>query len=214
MSPARHGQEAILRRYQIMAPRYDRLWRSYSEITLAEAERLVIAHAPPAARLLDVACGTGLFAERLRRARPAISLTGIDLSPAMLDQARRRLPEQPGVRWVEGGADRLPFPDGSFDAVTCNNAFHLIPDQPRAMREFHRVLTSGGLLVILDWDRTGWTMWLIHQGYRLLGRAPRQILTAAELDDLGHRAGFSTLERARVKASWFWRLNSVAWRRD
>lgn len=213
MPHARDGQQAILRRYAIMAPRYDRLWRSYSEITLSQAERLILTHAPPAARLLDVACGTGLLAERFRRSRPAMSLTGIDLSPAMLAQARARLPERPGLRWVEGGADQLPFEDSAFDALTCTNAFHLVPDQPRALAEFRRVLAPGGLLIILDWDRSGWTMSLLNRGYRLLGRAPRRILTADELNALAARAGFELLERSRVSAGWFWRLNAMAWRR-
>src|SRR5438552_17575548 len=66
--------------------------------------------------VLDVATGTGAVARELLRQK-GCTVVALDQSPEMLAEARRRLPEN--VELVEGTADRLPFPDASFDALTC-----------------------------------------------------------------------------------------------
>jgi ubiquinone/menaquinone biosynthesis C-methylase UbiE len=211
--PVTADTRPLLKRYAFLAPRYDRLFAHYSDETLAEAERAVVMHAPGARDVLDVACGTGLLIERLRSRLPAARFIGVDLSPAMLNQASRKFVGDSRIALREASAEHLPFEAASFDAVTCSNAFHLIPDHERALAEFRRVLRPDGLLVILDWDRTGWTMWLVHHGYRVVGRFPRTILTGEELERLIVSAGFSAIERRRVRSSWFWRLNVVVARR-
>jgi len=207
--PVTADTRPLLKRYAFLAPRYDWLFAHYSDQTLAEAERAVVMHAPGARDVLDVACGTGLLIERLRSRLPAARFTGVDLSPAMLQQASRKFAPDPRIALCEASAEQLPFENASFDAVTCSNAFHLIPDHEIALAEFRRVLRPGGLLVILDWDRTGWTMWLVHHGYRLIGRFPRTILTGTELERAVEAAGFDTQERRHIQAGWFWRLNVV-----
>jgi ubiquinone/menaquinone biosynthesis C-methylase UbiE len=66
------------------------------------------------------------------------------MSDGMLEQAKARSSR---VRWMKGPAERLPFEDGSLDAVVTTSAFHFF-DQPAAMREFHRVLAPGGLAAV------------------------------------------------------------------
>jgi ubiquinone/menaquinone biosynthesis C-methylase UbiE len=96
-------------------------------------------------RVLDVGCGTGQLAARLRRALPRAEVVGCDFSRGMLRRARARSPE---VRWVQGDAQRLPFPDRHFDALVSTEAFHWFPDGAAALAEFHRVLAPGGRLLV------------------------------------------------------------------
>lgn len=95
--------------------------------------------------VLDVGCGTGLLAARLRREVPGMQAVGCDFSRGMLAQARAR--DRAGC-WVQGDAGRLPFGSGTFDAVVSTEAFHWFPDKPVALREFRRVLRPGGQLVL------------------------------------------------------------------
>ena len=102
----------------------------------------------PAPSVLDVGCGTGMLSEQLLSALPSCRLAGIDLSPAMVERARARLAGRAEVR--EADAERLPFHDGAFDLVVCNDSFHHYPDPDRAAFQMWRVLRKGGALVLGD----------------------------------------------------------------
>ena len=100
--------------------------------------------------VLDVACGPGILtcalAQRTRHA------TGIDLTPAMLEQARRLQAEQTleNLAWMEGDVTHLPFADAAFSLVTSRYAFHHFADPLVVLREMKRVCRSGGRIVVID----------------------------------------------------------------
>lgn len=98
--------------------------------------------------VLEVAIGTGL---NLRHYPGQITLTGIELSPAMLELARRRARERHrAVDLRTGNAEALEFPDSSFDTVVCTFSLCAIPDHRRAVAEMVRVLRPSGLLLLAD----------------------------------------------------------------
>lgn len=100
--------------------------------------------------LLDVACGPGVvvcgFAKIVRHA------TGIDLTPAMIDQGRALQRENSlnNVSWVFGDARQLPWPDGTFSMVVSRLALHHCVDPISVVREMKRVCRVGGKVVIVD----------------------------------------------------------------
>jgi len=96
-------------------------------------------------RVLDIGCGTGQLAARIKEARPSLRIVGCDFSAGMLRQAAARPCD---VHWVRGDAGRLPFHDAAFDAVVSTEAFHWFPDQEAALREFFRVLQPQGRLLL------------------------------------------------------------------
>ncbi|MFF7450447.1 MULTISPECIES: methyltransferase domain-containing protein [unclassified Streptomyces] len=113
----------------------------------AAAADAVLGLVPDGARrLLDVACGTGIVTRRLARARPALRVAGADLTYGMARMAAARLP---GAIVLADGR-RLPFPDGTFDAVTSVWLLHLVDDADDArsiVAECARVLRPGGVYV-------------------------------------------------------------------
>lgn len=108
--------------------------------------------------VLDVACGTG-FATRAAAtmAGPGASVRGTDINPAMITQARSG-PETPGadLDWYEASALDLPFGDGEFDAVICQQGLQFFPDPAAGVREMARVTRTGG--------RVGLTVWSPSEG--------------------------------------------------
>jgi len=98
-------------------------------------------------RVLDLACGTGVFTRYLARRRARV--VGVELSEKMLTKARQFEAAEPlGIVYDQGNASRLDrFEGASFDAVTCNMALMDMSDFEGALSEAHRVLVPGGRLV-------------------------------------------------------------------
>lgn len=105
-----------------------------------------------ATRLIDIACGTGRTLHQIARTHPTMRMWGVDLSPAYVKVARRLLADLPEVALAVENAEALPFADGAFDIATSVYLFHELPRNARrnVVREMHRVLRKGGLLVIED----------------------------------------------------------------
>ena len=105
------------------------------------------------ARVLEVACGTGIVTRHLvDRLPPRARLVATDLNEPMLEHARRKIPETKPVEWRQADACALPFPDASFEAVVCQFGLMFVPDKPKAVREARRVLAPGGRLLLSVWD--------------------------------------------------------------
>jgi ubiquinone/menaquinone biosynthesis C-methylase UbiE len=98
--------------------------------------------------VLDVACGTGIVADRISLVSGKLrSTTGIDLNEGMLSVARRH----PQVEWCLGSATDMPFDPESFEVVLCQQGLQFFPDRGRAMSEMARVLSPGARLALNVW---------------------------------------------------------------
>jgi SAM-dependent methyltransferase len=115
------------------------------------ANQLEIEHGE---ELLDVATGTGNVA--IEAAKRGAMVTGLDLTPELLDVARRRAAEQDlDIVWVAGDAESLPFADGSFDCAASTFGLMFAPRHAIAARELTRVIRPGGRFVLATWAPDG-----------------------------------------------------------
>jgi demethylmenaquinone methyltransferase/2-methoxy-6-polyprenyl-1,4-benzoquinol methylase len=132
-----------------LGPTYDRYAALLSLGQDPRWRRFLVSRvdAGPADTVLDVATGTGAVALELLRQKNC-TVVGLDPSPEMLEEARRRLP--PDMRLVEGDAESLPFPDGAFDAVTFAYPLRYVADVAAALCELARVIRPGGTLAGLE----------------------------------------------------------------
>jgi ubiquinone/menaquinone biosynthesis C-methylase UbiE len=112
-----------------------------------------LAMFPPRAGLsvFDIGCGTGSHLSLYQKA--GCKTFGIDLSPAMLNAARRKLTATAQAALIQGDASRMPFPDESFDLATATLTFHEMPAALRALvvGEAKRVLKRDGRLLVTDY---------------------------------------------------------------
>src|SRR5262249_2932034 len=104
----------------------------------------------PGSHVLDVACGPGLVA--LHLAGAAAHVTGLDVTPAMLDKARelQRGRGRANLSWALGRAEALPHADASFDAVVTRFSFRPLLGPAAALSEMARVCRPGGRVVVCD----------------------------------------------------------------
>ncbi|NTV98988.1 MAG: ubiquinone/menaquinone biosynthesis methyltransferase, partial [Chlorobiaceae bacterium] len=146
------SREAIQSMFDDVAPAYDFLnhllslgidnyWRARASRT---ARNLVSSNPDP--RILDVATGTGDLAAAMAKI-PGAKVTALDLSPEMLAIARKKYP---GITFLEGYAEKLPFETASFDIVSAGFGVRNFEELDKGMREFHRVLKPGGHAIIIE----------------------------------------------------------------
>jgi demethylmenaquinone methyltransferase/2-methoxy-6-polyprenyl-1,4-benzoquinol methylase len=132
-----------------------------------------VTDAGPESRVLDVATGTGAVARELVTQK-GCTVVGLDQSTEMLAEARRRLPD--GVTLVEGTAERLPFDDASFDALTFTYLLRYVADPAATLQELARVVRPGGTIASLEFAlprgvwRPLWELY-VRVGLPLAGRA-------------------------------------------
>ena len=132
-----------------LGPTYDRYARLLSLGQDPRWRRFLVSRigAGPSDAVLDVATGTGAVAIELVRSN-GCSVVGLDQSPEMLAEARRRVPET--VRLVEGTADRLPFDDASFDGLTFTYLLRYVDEPAGTIAELARVVRPGGTIAMLE----------------------------------------------------------------
>ena len=153
--------------------------------------------------VIDVGCGTGIFAERLARELAPAAVAGCDLSQGMLAQAASRTRR---VGWVRGDSARLPLRTGAVDAVVCTQAFHFF-DQPAAWAEFRRVLAPGGhALVGMINPRTAEGSRRFTRLSARTAKSPVSWPTAPEMRRLATDGGFEVTAQPEVR----WRFRRVA----
>jgi ubiquinone/menaquinone biosynthesis C-methylase UbiE len=159
--PREPSTERVREYYQRSAGRYDRSIRLSERLLRMDAGRRRMC-AQAEGDVLEIAIGTGLNLPYFRD--EGVHLTAIDVSPAMLDQARRRARDL--GRDVElriGDAQNLDFRDESFDAVVFGLCLCSIPDDARAVAEARRVLRPGGRILLLEHVRSPFPLFRVGQ---------------------------------------------------
>src|SRR6195256_3474689 len=107
-------------------------------------------------RAVDVACGTGIVARiAAKRVGPTGAVVGVDLNPGMLSVAKSVMSTDSRsgepLQWQEASADKLPFPDSSFDVVYCQLGLQFFADRAAALREMRRAIGAEGRLALMVW---------------------------------------------------------------
>lgn len=184
----------------------DRTWR-----------RKTVARLPRVENLLDVAIGTADLAIETLRQQKAVHIDGLDVSAEMMRLGREKV-EKAGfadkITFTLASALEMPFPDASYDALTCAYGVRNFPDADRGLREFARVLRPGGSLVILEFSyprnpvvRWGYDLFFSHvlprvgravsrdrDAYAYLNRSVKEFYWGEEMVSHIRQAGFRNVE--------------------
>lgn len=208
----------VRRLFATIADRYDLITVLLSFGRDRHWKRRLVSLVDPrsGALVLDLACGTGDLA--FEAARRGAVVTGVDITPRMIELARRRSQARPDVVFSVGDMCALPVASGTFDAVTTGYGLRNVPDLPGALAEIHRVLRPGGTVGSLDFDKPearwlrtiylayltvvgGALGWLLHRDpdtYRYIPASIRRYPGARGVCDLMRAAGFLDVRHVPV----------------
>ncbi len=211
LPPAPEKPRYVRDMFARIAPRYDLLNRLMTGGQDVRWRREVIQRArlAPGHRLLDIGAGTGDLAREALRQQPAARVVAADFTLPMMRVGRQRAGHA-ALTWLAADALRLPFADGTFDAVVSGFLLRNVADVLQALREQHRVLRPGGRVVILETTpppaglvgalvrlHFRWVIPLLGrliagdaQAYRYLPASSERFLTAAQLAAHLAAAGF------------------------
>jgi SAM-dependent methyltransferase len=165
--------------FDVGADSYGRFMGRYSEPLAAEF--VALAGVMEGQHALDVGCGTGALTAELVARLGTGAVSAVDPSGSFVDAARSRLP---AVDIRRAAAERLPFPDGSFDCALAQLVVHFMKDPVAGLREMARVVRHGGLVAACVWDHAG-------------GAGPLAVFWRAALDLDPHAHDESGLAGAR-----------------
>jgi demethylmenaquinone methyltransferase/2-methoxy-6-polyprenyl-1,4-benzoquinol methylase len=151
--------------FATIARRYDLIndLQSFGLHRLWKRRTVELAHINNGERALDLCCGTGDISFAL--AQRGAETTGLDFSPQMLEvaEARRQKtnhkPQIANLKFLQGDAHQLPFPDNSFDIVTIGYGLRNLTSWERGLDEMFRVARPGARLIVLDFGKPANTLW-------------------------------------------------------
>lgn len=193
------GNERVRRSWSKRAPKYDKSIGFFERRLFGRSHR-EWACQKAAGKTLEVAIGTAL---NLPHYPEDVELTGIDLSPEMLEIARGRAAQLgKSLDLHEGDAHKLPFEDESFDTVVCTYSLCNIPDPQQAVNEMQRVLKPGARLILVDHirARSKPVYWLQKAIELLSARLEGEHMTRRPADQVV-AGGLAITERERMAAS-------------
>lgn len=124
-------------------------------------------------KILDVGCGTGEFAMKLKGYKKDAHVYGLDISPDMIHIARSKFSGE--IDFKIGDVEKMPYEDNSFDYLTCSHSFHHYPHKKRSVREMFRILKPKGKIMIIDGCKDS-----------LLGRVIFDVIVKAHEKDVHH----------------------------
>jgi ubiquinone/menaquinone biosynthesis C-methylase UbiE len=157
--------------------------------------------------VLDVGCGPGLLLGTLAAQHPQLYLAGIDIAPEMVKVAQGRLGARADIRL--GESESLPWPDASFNYLFCIDSFHHYPNGKKALREFRRVLTHDGHLLLADPTAPFLLRAILNSLIGLMRMGDMQMYDRRKLTSLLQTSGFTSVHW-QASGSWGFIASAVA----
>jgi ubiquinone/menaquinone biosynthesis C-methylase UbiE len=195
--------------YDRLATAYEDRWPAYNEVQI----QWVLDHWPEQeenASVIDLACGTGLMLEHIRKKAPAANLTGADISPNMLNHAKNRLP---GATFIEGNIEDLESLSGlpQADVTLSLSVLHHLNNVEQHLQLLNSVTKPGGTIFLSDFARNGLAMNAGDLVFRLTQPFHRKAYSHSALTQIIQKSISGEIrDCAILRPDKFWRIQIFA----
>jgi ubiquinone/menaquinone biosynthesis C-methylase UbiE len=160
-------------------------------------------------RVIDVGCGSGVLLERVLAEWRGVAAAGVDLTPEMLQLARRERRWEAAPLLTAADVGFLPFPDFHFDAALSTSSLHHWPDADLGLREIARVVRPGGSLILTDWCRDIPVFRPLAFLVRLTDPTVTRVYSADEARTALERSGFTVRRIAVYRMAVYWGMMTL-----
>ncbi|MBU0800201.1 MAG: methyltransferase domain-containing protein [Alphaproteobacteria bacterium] len=203
--------KAVRDDYADLAPVYDRQWSGFNRAVRNWVMDRFPDRLPGGAQILDTGCGTGHMLADIAQAYPAHKLHGIDLSPAMLDQARQKLPY---ATLTEADLAHHNLPPHTYDVVLSLNVLHHMNDPARYLAALVSSCTLGGTIFLCDFAVEGFSMKLAEKHWRRFNPSHSRAFSLAEMQAMLAGLPVTIIDQGLLRPDIFWRLQIYQLRRE
>lgn len=187
------NEEKSIRHFNEIAPKYADSHDGRFCEPIYEVIHSILANTQ-SGTLLDVSCGNGELLSRLTDT--PLHLCGVDFSPKMIKEARKRLGDK--ARLEVESAEHLPFADASVDVLTCTFAFHHYTHPDIVLKEFYRVMKPGAAMLIADPFVPQPIRGLLNPLLRFSNNGDYHIYGKKEMNRIEEMAGFKVLQYSHI----------------
>lgn len=194
------NQEGKVRQqYKNLSKIYDAKFSKFlSVVTQKILER---ANLKPRDKILDIGCGTGELLFKMRAKEPHADFTGVDVSPDMVEQAKKKL--GPGVYLDVGTVNHLRYPNNHFNLVTMSGMIHYLDFPTTAFREVYRITAAGGHVIAVDMASDFMLMKLGYWFRRIFNPSAIHLYSLKEIITLFESTGFTVTHSKVFRAGIF-----------
>ena len=197
----------VSRKYDVVAKLYDWALIDYTYKTIAEA--LQLANLQGGEKILDIGCGTGPLEIKLCKLFPSVRIDACDISPGMIAQAERKMPEHPNVRFHVCDFTTLSFARHSYDAIFALSNLHYFPQAPAMLKHACELAKPGASLILLDWKKGSVRSQLYEHWMQRMDRSFQRIYTRSEMQELLASAGWHFEAASDFGIRGLWTMQEV-----
>lgn len=198
----------VSRKYDLIAPIYDYIWRNYTRTTIEKA--LKMAGLEGGESILDIGCGTGALEVMLEKMHGGHDMFACDVSSISIDRAKNKISgDNSRVTFAVGDFLHIDVPDKQFDAVFSLSNLHYFKNPDEFFLKAHAVAKPGAALVLVDWCRDGLRSRFYQKFLSVVDRGFQKVYSLTEITELLARTGWIVEDQERFSVRGYWTMVAI-----
>lgn len=205
-------QGRVSRKYDLLAPLYDYIWRHYTHKTIKKA--LASAGLKGNETILDIGCGTGALEDRLVKMYVGQNIFACDVSSSSIDRAISKIPANPQVNFAVGDFLSMSIPNRQFDVVFSLSNLHYFTDPEKLLRKAHELAKPQASFVLVDWCRESFRSRFYQAILCRADKGFHRIYSLEEMKELFARTGWTVEEKEFFSIRGYWTMVAIRARKE
>lgn len=199
-----HAYKSVSRKYDLLAPVYDFIWRHYTHKTVNKA--LGLANLEGSETILDIGCGTGDLEAKLTKVHGGHNIFACDVSAISVERAMDKIQNNPQVTFAVGDFLNIAIPDRQFDVVFSLSNLHYFADPEKLFRKTYELTKPQASFIMVDWCRESFRARFYQAALGFLDKGFQRIYSLPEMRDLFSRTGWVVEKEERFSIRGYWTM--------
>lgn len=197
----------VSRKYDLLAPIYDFIWRNYTRTTIEKAVKM--AGLKGGESILDIGCGTGALEAMLEKMHGGHDMFACDISSVSIDRAINKISDNSRITFAVGDFLHVDIPDKRYDVVFSLSNLHYFKHPEKFFIKAHALARPGAALVLVDWCRNGFRAKFYQAFLSRLDQGFQKIYSQTEMRELLGQTGWIVEDEERFSVRGYWTMVAV-----